>query len=476
MTPSTPPTRARKLRGNWHPVSEPSVVREGTLEIDADGSSLLDINGTFFGVDDIPTEDQIFFGRAHDGAKVTLIQTGFRRQDAPWFNDGDSTVTPPPIQTELWEPWTVAVGAQLPDGEETRVVSLTFRSPMLTAWAGWLAPRFERARGDRLIGGTASLPDELVADIGFAEIKFRWAVRTRSHEIDLYPEIVVDYREPTTIEASWGSTVVPLLQMFTFFVGVGDSVRLLRYRAEGADPDAIIHGTDSYGWGFWSGDFEIVNASWMAKDRGREAPFRGAQLLSGPDAKDTFGTLIPAWFELQKRLSGPMLDYFSIQMFGSMTVDEAFYRATRSLEVTHGILDPSPKIPPAEWKVSRNAIKAALAEDPHRDFLLTRTKYLDAPSLRERLLALFGLVGPRLRSYAPESVEAFVSKVVKTRDIMTHSGEEAPLSGSDLHVAQVVLDLLMREVLLVQLGFTPVDADEMALRTDRARLLLYPVR
>lgn len=475
MTPTPAPSRERKFRGNWHVAGSPAVVISGVLDISKDGRASLDLNGSLLAGQEVAQTGQVIFGRAHDGEKITLIETSFRSQHAPWFNDGDQKITPPPIATEQWEAWAVAVGAQLPDGQKTNISKLVFRSPMLTAWADTLAPEFKHAKGPRTIGGSGTIPDPLTADIGFADLTFGWTHRSRGDSLDLYPEIEVTYRTPTDIEESWHTTVVPLLQMLTFFVGAGDSVRLLRYTQIGADELTVSHGHDSYGWPFWGGDFELINASWMGKDQGREAPFHAEQLLPGYDVDPRFATLIPAWFELQKSLSGAALDYFSIQMFGSMTSEEAFYRVVRALEVTHGVLDPTPKISPEDKKTARAAIKAALDGHPHRDFILSRMQHIEAPSLKDRLIALFGMAGPRLRNFAEGGVDVFAASIVKTRDMMTHAGAGGPLSGADLTYARVVLDLLMREVLLVQLGFTPTEADECALRTERARLLLYPV-
>lgn len=75
----------------------------------------------------------------------------------------------------------------------------------------------------------------------------------------------------------------------------------------------------------------------------------------------------------------------------------------------------------------------------------------------------------------PEDAATWASKVVKTRDQMTHSGGSGPLDGAAPYESFDLLDLVMPTVLLRELGITLDDAEEWGLGTLAARSILYRI-
>lgn len=419
----------------------------------------------------------MLFGVAHDGTKVSLAGVAFRSQRMAHYLDDDRS-DPPGIAWEVWQCWAVAVGAHIEDGLNTKVIELRFRSKMLDEWVEQIRPPFERDRGERTVGGTVTLPEPVSMEIPLGRLHFEWDIggsyeTTVSADYRVYPVLRVEFSEPVTIESNWDTVVVPLLQLLTLFVGAGDWIQSLRYTPEGAQEDEYALGRDGFGAPLWGGQFEWVTSSWMARARDRENPHAFEHVVQADESLDRLSALIPAWFDIQSRLGGALLDYFSVQMWPEMTINESFYRVVRALEVVHGTLDPSPKIPRAEFRAIKRDVMNALAENPHKDFIMARLLHADKPSLRERLGELFEQAGPRLRSRVSGTVDQFVRDVVKTRDAMTHTGGGGPLEGS-LERSFRLLDLLMREVLLIQLGFSPDEADACVLRTRDARVTAYP--
>lgn len=464
----------RSFRGTWHKPEEGSARASGILTVGGGSAPILDLNGAVG--DEYPGRAKVLLGRAHDGTKLSLVEAfrstreGSNRLSADAHEDG------PEVLREVWDGWAVAVGAHLPDGQQTQVTELRFQSRMLDAWTEWTRPRFKPVREKGIVGGTVTIPEPVSAEFALGRVSFEWetlgsSFTSVSADWQVYPVVRIEFAAPTTIEASWGSVVVPLLQLFSLCVGSGDSVKQLRYTLAGASPDDHEAGRDALGGPFWAGQFEWLTSSWMAQAKDRELPHHFEHLVQASETD--ISQLLERWFGIHERFKGVLLEYSSISMWPDMTIDESFLRIVRALEVVHGVIDPTPKIPSDEFKAVRAKIKQALVDDPHRDFIMVRLKHADEPSLRERLLSLFDRaeITPERRLGQP--LEEFVKNVVRTRDAMTHTGEPGPLSH-DLHRPFLLLDLLMRETLLLELGYDAAQADEFAFRTRDARLILFP--
>lgn len=465
----------RSFRGTWHQSGEGSSRAPGILTLGGGSWPVLDLDGAV-GEEHVSSAD-VLLGRAHDGTKVSLVEAVRTSRQGRLGGFGiDADEPGPEVVREVWEGWAVAVGAHLPEGQQTHVTELRFQSRMLDAWTEWIRPRFEATTEPRTVGGTVTIPEPVVADVGLGRLSLEWETLGSSYtpvsaDWQVYPVIRIEFAEPTTIEASWSSAVVPLLQLFTFCVGSGDSVKQLRYTLAGATPDEYEAGRDALGGPFWAGQFEWLTSSWMAKASEGKLPHYWEHLINA--GRTDISQLFASWFTMAERFKGVLLEYSSISMWPDMTIDESFLRVVRALEVVHGLIDPRPRIPTDEFRAVRNKIKQALDDDPHRDFIMARLTHADEPSLRERLLALLERAGTSLERRLGEPVDEFVRKVVRTRDAMTHTGGQGPLS-EHLHRAFLLLDLLMRETLLLELGYSAQEADEFAFRTRDASLLGFP--
>lgn len=61
------------------------------------------------------------------------------------------------------------------------------------------------------------------------------------------------------------------------------------------------------------------------------------------------------------------------------------------------------------------------------------------------------------------------------RDSFTHTSSLGVVGEGKLRRAHVILDLVMRSVLLMQIGVPQAELDDRVFETEAARLLLYPV-
>ncbi|WP_022899081.1 HEPN domain-containing protein [Humibacter albus] len=471
------PTHDRSFRGDWHLGSEPDVKQPGILTISPSRAPALTLGGTLLG--EVPDySPRSVIGITHDAADITLIRGMFRSQSAPWHRRIDYGGQRPPVTEEVWDGFAVALGARLPLGGNTAVKEMVFRSRRLRDWARGLAPRFVEADRERTIGGTIELPADVVISTVWGKVALRWeAVGSLSGsgaDMRCFPEIHIEFDEAPTIDETWALVITPLLQFFSLATGEGDYLECVRYRTDFDDEDEFgSPGQDSCGQGFWGGWFEWVTASWFARPNDKPDVWDFGHVLPAAATAPELEGVMGRWIDLQSRASEPLADYFATLMWASMTFEESFAHIVRALEVLHSVLEPGTRIPKGEFRAVRKKIKQALEEDPHRDLVLSRLKHADAYSLFDRLKALLSMVGQQLQSYAGD-IDSFARNVRDARDRFTHASDLGAMGNEELQNAHTILDLVMRSVLLLQLGLTREETDDRVMKTETARSLLYP--
>jgi len=478
LSSDTWPAQNRSFRGDWHLESAPDPIQPGTLSLEPTQRPSLRLDGPLTNRERPDYSYHSIIGLSQDAEDITLILGGYRSQRAPWFSRVDYGGKKPPVIEEVWDGYAVAIGAKLPLGGATRVQQMVFRSRRLRDWARAIAPEFNEAVDAQLIGGTVELPEPLEVNLGWGKVTLQWGVvghsSTHGANFRFFPEMLVDFTNPPTIDETWSLVITPLLQFFTLATGEGDYLECVRYRGEEPDDGFGSPGIDSYGQSFYGGWFEWVSASWFAHPNDKPDVWDFSHILPARETAAELATMLPRWIELQARASEPLADYFATLMWVSMTFEEHFAHLVRSLEVIHSIIQPGTRIPAPDFRAIRKKIKAALEGDPHRELIMSRLSHADEYSLLDRLTALLDTVGDRLLGYVGD-VGSFARKVRDSRDSFTHTSDLRVLEHPELQNAQTILDLLMRSVLLMQLGISKQEADERVLRTEASRVLQYPV-
>ena len=470
------PAGDRVFRGHWCLQSDSTNVLSGSLTISERATPVLEVYGTLMPAD-VEYEQgfmSAIWGETLDGEKITLLNASRRSQVGTPFHGAIENVSK--IRHETWEGAEVAVGAHLPDGRNTAVSSMQFRSHLLRAWAEPLLPRIttrEETRDTSTFGGTLQIPKPLIAYLPAGQLVLSWdrggSTKGASMDFFVQPTVEVRLTNSMSMDETWPLLVVPLLQMFTLFVGSGDWLHVLRFTPAVEVEETAATSHDAQGFPLWAGRFELVSGSWMAESRDSKAPWKHSHLWKAIEVAPKFSEAVPKWFALQARLSGPFADYFAVHMWPKQTIEEAFQRVTRALEATHEVLYPKPRIPKAEFRALRESMRESIRDSPHVELLMSRLTHADAPSLKDRLTDLFGKTTPRFKQWAPGGVAAFIQAVVRTRNNMTHGGAEGPLVGAALYEAQTILDMLMRATLLRELGLAPEEIQDKLVRTDDAR-------
>ena len=454
------PEMDRTFRGHWHTRDQPDPI-PGSLTFSQENGILLDLSGSLLGQDQTQFGPKQVLGRAFDGTFLTIDRGHYEGQIAPWFEDQSRAA--PIVAAEEWGGWALIVGAQLPQGGRTTIRQLRFRSPMLRAWTTWHRPKYTRLYEEGVAGGQIELKSPVTAQISGGTIDFNWHIMESgsqfSSDIRFVPEFHVKFDEDIKIDDAWTKIVIPLLQFLTFCVGAGDSAEgVVMNQSMEEDPTSHTMAQDSHGGPLWGGWFEWCSTSWMARPGSQKAPHEAQLVCRAPQDDAEFARLLSKWFESYDHLKPALFDFLSINMWAQMTIEESFYRAVRSLEVVHGILNPAPHIPREDFKRIKQKIKLAVEGEPYGEFVRNRLSHADAPTLRERLEDLVENAGPRLRNRL--RFDDVIPKVVRARNELTHAGALESSAEEELHELFHLMIMLMNTTLLRELGYDPLDTED----------------
>ena len=177
-------------------------------------------------------------------------------------------------------------------------------------------------------------------------------------------------------------------------------------------------------------------------------------LFRYPEIRDDIGMMLVRWldgYEIYK----PTLDlYFTSRFDFAMYLDVRFTNLAQALEAMHRRTSDDTVMPIEEFTAIRDSLLSVCP--PHRmEWLKARLRYDNELSLRRRLKHLVEpfqeWFGNRRRR------EAFVGKVVDSRNYLTHfdqSLEVSVIDGQDLYELCEKLDALIQLNLLKAIGFS----------------------
>ena len=198
------------------------------------------------------------------------------------------------------------------------------------------------------------------------------------------------------------------------------------------------------------------------------------------DITDRFEPFLRNWFETAELL-GPVVNlYFATLAESGIFAEHRFLTLTRALESFHRQKHGGRYLSPEEYKPAREALVAAIPDRisrDHRDALSAKLKYGYEYSLRKRLADLFNAHERVLGDVLPDAT-AFIQKVVKTRNYLTHYDEEdrqdAATDGLELHRLATELRTLVEVCLLSEIGFTSEELRKQ-LKEISSRRVIEPI-
>jgi hypothetical protein len=188
-------------------------------------------------------------------------------------------------------------------------------------------------------------------------------------------------------------------------------------------------------------------------------------LFEFQDIATRFETVLKLWFDKTELLQPIYFAYFG-PMYYPMYLELRFLWYTQAVESYHRRVIGNCVLPETEHAKRMLEVMNAVPQN-HRDWLDDELKYSNEPSFRRRLRELFSKF-----PWIDPGDKAFISKVVVTRNYLTHYDtdlKESAASGEELYAVSLKFELLIKAILLTELGFDAVK--DMIARTSAYRNL-----
>jgi len=178
-----------------------------------------------------------------------------------------------------------------------------------------------------------------------------------------------------------------------------------------------------------------------------------------------FRSVIPKWFETVEQIGLSLDLLFALSNPGNIFVSNRLFNAATALEGLHQKLYPEKE---GELRANRKrvaAIAKLIEDQAERAWLRTHLAGSHRPFLRQRLDDLLERAGSAVRPIVGDS-KVWTTKIKNLRDSIGHGADR---SNDDL-TAQVrltaTLELLYRSILLLEIGFSDQQCEQMV-RTNR---------
>ena len=201
--------------------------------------------------------------------------------------------------------------------------------------------------------------------------------------------------------------------------------------------------------------------------------YKASKATSSPDMMFTlqdvdFPKLVPRWYSLVERLGITCDLLFSINAPQSLFVGNKMFNVASAAEGIHQRLYPESNKPTEEHS-KRLAEIFETAPESHRDWLKAKLAFSHQLTFAERLGQLIDHAGPAVYPFIGDRVK-WIKYVKNIRNQIAHALRERYSFESDvakLARLTATVEVLLRIVLLRELGFTDEQCAEMAERNPR---------
>jgi hypothetical protein len=189
---------------------------------------------------------------------------------------------------------------------------------------------------------------------------------------------------------------------------------------------------------------------------------------------DQFGAILSKWFAATPPLTNAIHLFMDGQhVHGSF--EGRFLTLCQSFEAFSRATSHSEYMVTSEYAAVQSQLIAAIPQNvatDHRESLKTKIKFGNEHSLRKRLTKAVESLLPEALVCVTKSTKLFVGGIVDTRNHLIHSSDqlrEAALRGTDLHRISEQLAMLLRILLLREIG---IETSQILIRIrNHSRLL-----
>lgn len=446
--------------GIWWLPDKPELKVSGTLTFSPDEGATLDLIGSFRDPLDFKklSQPDIILGISANGKQITLhrcIETNI------------SASFPLGFQTSRFHAQMIFIGAHFQRFADIKFSSISVHYTHLDAWTNISGFNFE-ILPNRTMDIKYKMPESIKTSINddyTVEINFQVtgpAFHAAKQEVNIQQKtyIIIQSKE----ERSFDELSRIMYQIRNFLsLGIKEAVYPLHITGKGEARKTMIKDTPYYEP--IEIIYKLINTPMASKEK---LPFQ--MLFVFEDIKGKFETFLRNWFVKTESLE-PVYDlYFGTLYNPRMYLQHRFLSLVHALESYHRRTMKNYELPEDQHNRRIQEILNAVPTE-QREWLESRLTYSNEPSLRRRLREIFSGYSDVLNEYI-ENKDAFMNKVVVTRNYLTHYDpnlEEDAADGEELYHISEKLRLLIEICLLTELGFDPSEIKHLLSRNETSR-------
>ncbi len=448
-------------KGVWWLPDNPKEQVSGTLRFTPGEGATLDLIGSFGDIKrtNKMLDPEIILGISSDGKQITLYEC---------FETG-STISFPGFPISSFSANSVFIGALFQKSEDMKFKSISVHYLHLDEWAGISGFELKNLWEKEVII-KYKLPEPIQVDISNG-LKISINIRaTMPQHSFVQKEATIKQKTEIKIETSEDKSfedyrkIIFHIQNF-LSLGIMESVHPLAIAGLTEVNKMMIEDKAHY---------PPVEVFYTLSDipKGHEPLHPLDMLFTFKDISNRFESFLRNWFE-KKDLLEPVYNlYFGTLYNPNMYLEHRFLSLIQAIESFHQCIYGGEYLPDEDYKVVYDALVPAIPEAVRSDLkdrLKEYLKYGNEFSLRKRLKEIVDKYQEILDRFI-ENKNAFIEKVVDTRNYQTHHDKELKeraAKGKDLYWLTQKLKMYLEICLLTELGFRSEEIKALFLRNLR---------
>ena len=450
-----------EYKGIWWLPHKPKEQISGTLKFTPDEGAVLDLIGSFKDITGMNKmlEPEIILGISSDGKNITLHKCF----------ETKSNLSFPGLSTSSFYAKIAFAGAHFQKPEDVKFKSLSVHYLYLDEWVNVSGFDIQHLFDEKEVVIRYKLPEPIQAAIDDYKILLDVRATGPTHSI-VQKEASIKQRTYIRVEPSGEKSFDEYLDIMVHiqnFLSLGVMSPVYPLVVEGiTEVNKEMINNKAY-----NPPVKIYyRLSDIPKAPETLLPFN--MLFTFKDISDRFEVFLKNWFE-KKDLLEPVYDlHFGTLYNPRMYLEHRFLSLIQAIESFHQRIHGGEYLSVKEYKPVYDALVRTIPDWVKKDFkasLESKLKYGNEFSLRKRLKEIFVKYQEVLNKFI-ENRDAFIEKVVNTRNYQTHHDEDlrkCAASGMELYDVSQKLKTLLEICLLTELGFSSEEIKALFSRNRR---------
>lgn len=451
-----------EYKGIWWLPDKPEKRISGTLRFTPNEGAILELIGSFKGIKDINKmlEPEIILGISSNGKKITLHKC----------SETKSNISFPGLLTSSFYANEVFVGAHFQRSEDIKFRELSIRYSYLDEWGNISGFNIQHHDKKEVVIKYKQ-PEPIQASIGedckiFIDIQATYSIHSIGQKeagVKQETYIRIKHSVEKSLDEYWN-----IMRHIQNFLSLGVT--------EPVYPLAIIGITEAnkqtINDKLYNPPVEIYYHS-PEISRAPRTLYAHDMLFTFKDISDRFEIFLKNWFEKANTL-GPVYDlYFGTLYNPRMYLQHQFLSLIQAIEAYHRRKFEGKYLSDDDYepiyKKFEEFINKLPIESSFKEALKSKLKYGNEYSLRKRLKDLLEKYKGVVDDFI-ENKDAFINRVVDTRNYLTHYDEnlrEKAVDGEQLYCVTQQLKIVIVICLLSELGFNFEEIKNLLARNRR---------